>query len=290
VMCMNDTIEEHQWRKPLLTKAHALGIPRCWWGIEDPNAFGYFVRNVSDFDYIFTTDRKCVEFYNRRSVHYRRNWVRRPSGYWLPLAASPEHHYPVSLRDDAADFVLVAQSYLYWPARRAAVDALIKPLLHAGYTLKLFCPEDGWVEEPEIRACRVGGENYTENCSDHYSHGKIALGINCQSGTSHDLPSHRDTAMTSMRTFEALACGKPLLAFTSTAYSQLGFQYGAHFVWSEHSTTTLDLAKKLLDSPQGQQIYSEQGRRFVLENHTYAHRLARILKALNRRADPLSWR
>ncbi len=292
-MCMNAYLEEHVWRRRLLQVVQQVGkgsIPRVWWTIEDPNAWGYFGQNArrGDFEVVFSSDAQCVDKYRRRLMPaHHAHMVAKP--YWLPLAASPSHHYPVPLAEDAADFVLVAQSYLYWPARRAAVAALIKPILEAGHSLNLFCPDDGWTEVPEIRNCRVGGETYTEDCSEHYSHGKIALGINCQSGTVHDLPYHRNTTMTSMRTFEALACGKPMLSFTSTAYERLGFRNGEHFMWVEHHVRAKECAETLLGTPGGAQYMAEQGRKFVLENHTYKHRLDRILRAIAGRVDPQSW-
>jgi len=288
MLCLQDTQEEHGWRHKVLRDAYDLKIPRAWWTLEDPNAYPYFIQNVrqGEVDFIFTSARECVERYQRRvQPQAHRNTIR---VFWLPLAASPQHQYPLPVAADAADFVLVAQSYTYWPARRMAIDDLILPLLKAGHSLALFCPEDGWQDYPEIRKHRVGGETYAENCSEHYVHGRIALGINCQNGLPGDL--FPNTTMTSMRTFETLACGKPLLAANSTAYQFLGFENGVHFAWSGSPEQTVDYAKKMLESQHSQDVYAQQGRDFVLANHTYAHRLQRISNAIHSKADPRNWR
>jgi len=284
ILALNDTNEEQSWRNTVLERAGALGIPRVWWGIEDPNAFIYFVHNLDQpvFDFVFTSDRHTITRYVKQSFHYRPSF----KVLWLPLAACPTFHAPVPLASDAADFVLVAQSYLYWQARRAAADHLVKPLLQHGFSLKLFCPEDGWAEEPEIRACRVGGETYSPHCGQHYAHGKVALGMSCQCGNGFEPRGFANTSMTSMRSFEVLACGKPMLAFESTAFEQLGFRNGEHFVWTKGHVGTVLAAKKLLEEEGFRIQLAEQGRSFVLQHHTYAHRLDRILRTIQGTAHP----
>jgi len=96
--------------------------------------------------------------------------------------------------------------------------------------------------------------------------------------------------MTSMRTFEALACEKPLLAFVSTAYEQLGFRNNEHFMWAEHHLRTKECAKILLGNPGGAKYMAMQGRKFVLENHTYRHRLSRMLQAIRGKVNALDWK
>jgi len=100
---------------------------------------------------------------------------------------------------------------------------------------------------------------------------------------------YHGTAMTSMRTFEVLACGKPLLAYQSTAYAQLGFENGLHFRWVGSGAEALDCAHHLLNSAGAALVMAEEGRQFVLAHHTYAHRLQRILTAINGKAKPEAW-
>lgn len=46
--------------------------------------------------------------------------------------------------------------------------------------------------------------------------------------------------MTSMRTFEALACGKPFLAAHSDAYERLGLRHGEHLAAVRTPEETLE--------------------------------------------------
>jgi hypothetical protein len=84
--------------------------------------------------------------------------------------------------------------------------------------------------------------------------------------------------MTSMRTFEALACGKPFLAAHSDAYVRLGLRHGEHMAWVKAPEETLEWADRLL-GPEGQDI-ARAGRDFVLAHHTYGHRLRTIVESV----------
>jgi|GEM_PF-4528514 len=90
--------------------------------------------------------------------------------------------------------------------------------------------------------------------------------------------------MTSQRTFEALACTKPYLTVPSDAYEPLGFRNGEHMAWVKSAPEALD-AYDLLAGPEGAAM-AERGRAFVMQHHTYRHRLQRILDAVDGKAKP----
>jgi spore maturation protein CgeB len=99
----------------------------------------------------------------------------------------------------------------------------------------------------------------------------VVLGLNNQRS---GFDGRARTLMTSMRTFEALACGKPLLAAHSDAYERLGLAHGEHLAVVSTPQETLDWADRLL-GVRGHRM-AEAGRHFVLERHTYGHRLSTI--------------
>lgn len=236
-------------------------IPTVWHTIEDPNSFATFVGQAEGFDVIATSDAELLGAY--RAAHPRAV-VR-----WLPLAAQPMLHQPAPLGEDAADFVLIANWY-EGDARLEGVARVVEPIVDAGRTLALYSyarcrwPEKYW------RWWR--GETSCYDVAAYYPSGRIALGLNNQT---------YGTAMTSMRTFEALACGKPLIAAASDAYQQLGFSWGQHFFWSASPGETLELVREIDADPEASAAMAERGRAFVLAEHTYAHRLTAILTALS---------
>ena len=240
-----------RWQKPL-----------AWWTIEDPNAFAAFLDQAQQADAVFTTDAACIPAYCARLGHDR--------VYWLPLACSPTFHQPLGLSEAASDFVISANWYQN-QARLWGVETVVEPLWRAGYTLTLFCYASFMWPLPYQRFWR--GETSCRAVADQYRHGRVVLGLNNQR---RGMDRRAQTHMTSMRTFEALACGKPFLAAYSDAYERLGLVHGEHMVWVDRPADTLAWAERLLGA-DGERI-AQQGRGLVLTQHTYAHRLARLAK------------
>lgn len=246
-----------------LIEAKRWGKPIAWWTIEDPNWFETFVPQAAQADFVFTTDEVCIPRYRERLGHNRI--------FWLPLACSPELHYPLEPAEDATDFVLSGNWYIN-DARQWAIKTVLDPLLAAGYTLTLFCYENFMWSEPYRRFWKA--QTHYLTTAEQYRHGRVVLGMNNQRS---GMDGIEKTFMTSMRTFEALACEKPFLSSHSDAFERLGFVNGEHFIWVDNKSETVSQAEKLLQT-EGLQI-AKAGRDFVLTNHTYAHRLACIAEA-----------
>ncbi len=248
----------------MLRDARRFGKPLAFWTIEDPNSFETFLSQAGQADFIFTTDEACIPRYRERLGHNR--------CFYLPLACSPRFHRPLAMVDDPGDFVISANWYSN-RARLWGVETVIDPLLSSGYTLALFCYRSFmW---PSRYQSSWKGETSCRNVDDQYRHGRVVLGVNNQRS---GMDGRGTTVMTSMRTFEALACGKPFLATQSDAYSRLGLVHGQHMAWVDNQTDTLAWAQRMLQ-PEGEQIALE-GRRFVLTEHTYAHRLASVAETV----------
>lgn len=248
-------------------------VPVCWMTCEDPNGYLACVREAELADFVFTSCRTMIPHYRRDCGHDR--------VYWLPMAASEALHKPMPLVEDAADLVLLGNHYANWPAKVRFLDHILKPLLAAGKTLALHTyPTNEW--PPEIAALNRGATS----CFDvarFYPEGRIAVGASCQCGGGMD--QFAGTTMTSQRTFEALACGKPYLTIPSDAYEPLGFGYnGQYMTWQKCAPEALN-AFEILSGPEGAAM-AERGRAFVMQHHTYAHRLQRILDAIDGKAKP----
>lgn len=239
----------------------ALGIRTVWHTIEDPNSFGTFFQQAAGFDLIATSDEEMIPEYVR--------WFGAETrAVWLPLAAQPAMHAPRPTERSATDLVLIANWYTN-DARLAAVRTVLDPLLDDGLTLSLYAYAHPTWPAKYRRWWRGATSCY--DVATYYPTGRIALGMNNQAWR---------TAMCSMRTFEALACGRPFLSFHSDAYERLGFVNGEHFFWTDDPDDARETALALLLDPQGADRMAERGRAFVLEHHTYAHRLRTLLGAL----------
>lgn len=238
-----------RWRKPI-----------AWWTIEDPNSFELFLPQALAADVVFTTDEACIPRYRHHLGHDRI--------HWLPLAACPDFHHPLESSPEATDLVISANWYPN-SARQWAVDTVVRPLTRSGYSLSLFCYQDFMWPAEYHRYWK--GHTSCRTVSEQYRYGRVVLGLNNQRS---GFDGHPHTVMTSMRTFEALACAKPFLSAHSDAYSHLGFINGEHMIWVETPEQALSAAELLL-SAQGSRI-ANAGREYVLDHHTYGHRLVSI--------------
>jgi spore maturation protein CgeB len=253
------------------------GKPFCWWTIEDPNAFLAFLGQAKMADYVFTSDKACIWSYRQALGHER--------VFWLPLAANEWMHKPMPLADDAADFVFSGNWYDNQnQARRWGSETVVLPLARAGHSMAIFSYEEP--PYPELKPFWRGATScYTT--AEQYTHGRVVLGNNNQRS---GMDGRDKTYMTSMRTFEALACGKSFLAPQSDAYEALGLADHRDLAVSSRPEDTLAWAQALLGADGGGEIIAEQGRARVLANHTYGHRLNRIARAIKGEADPEDWR
>jgi spore maturation protein CgeB len=267
--------------------ADKVGIPFCYWTIEDPNSYAFTIHQARLADYVFTSDGALIQRYRRDLGHER--------VYWLPLAASEEYHHPLPLAEDAADFVLSCNWYDYWndgrPRNNARIwgtETVILPLARAGYSMVIYSYSPP--PYPELKPFWRDDGGGCRNVAEQYTHGRVVLGQNNQRS---DMDGIERTLMTSMRTFEALACGKPFLTPESDAYEALGFRCTEHMIWSDVTTATYVQAGYMRGGiaygEEASDAMGQRGRAFVLANHTYRHRLERIGRAIQGEADPEAW-
>ncbi len=256
---MNSTAPTH-WNA--LVQAKKSGKPIAWWTIEDPNHFSTFLRQAALADFVFTSDESCISTYQLRLGHNR--------VFWLPLACCPEIHVPMPREQEATDLVLSANWYDN-EARAWSAATVIDPLLGLGKSLTLFSYNGNLRSWPPKYRPFWRGERHYLTASDQYRAGHVALGIlNQRTG----LDGRGKTVMTSMRTFEALACGKPLLVGASDAFERLGMRNWEHLVWVTTPEETVKSIDRLL-SKEGEEI-ATRGRDYVVNNHTYRHRIDQI--------------
>jgi spore maturation protein CgeB len=247
-----------------LDGARRAGKPIAWWTIEDPNWLEHFLPQAARADHVFTSDEACIPRYRERLGHNR--------VHWLPLGCCPALHRPGQLEADTRDFV-VSGNWYENQARRWSVGIVVDPLLKSGRTLGLFCYASFMWPEPYRRHWL--GETHYLTTSEQYRRGRVILGLNNQRS---GMDGRGQTFMTSMRTFEALACGKPFLSSHSDAYARLGLVHGEHMAWVDTPAAALSWGDRLL-GPDGGRI-GAAGRTLVLSRHTYFHRLRTIVGAV----------
>ena len=259
---MNMAGTQPEYVRDLRNAAKKHGVPTVWHSIEDPNSFETFVEQAEGFDVIATSDRECIPKY----------WIRYPQAkvIWLPLAAQPKLHYPRPHEGTRplTDTILLANWYT-GRERLEQVRTVVEPVVDAGIPFRLFAyPTHRWPAKYEKDWAGATGPF---DVGRFYPEGKIALGISNQ--------CHR-TTMCSMRIFEAMACGLPLVAAVSDAFQSLGLEHGKHLMIASTPAEAIQWVRLLLEDPVEAQVIAECGRQFILEYHTYSNRLAKILETI----------
>ena len=169
------------------------------------------------------------------------------------------------------------------------MQTVILPLAEAGYSITCFSldepPYPILLREPNrwIGPTDPRSPGYYGATAEQYTWGKVVLGVNNQRS---GMDGRGETVMTSMRTFEALACGKPFLAAHSDAYEALGFKNAAFGIEGEGHMIVVPCDCQPDADIMGWfdrfgDAMAERGRAFVLAHHTYGHRMRAIMEAIN---------
>jgi spore maturation protein CgeB len=238
-------------------------VPNLYWAIEDPVCTDLTLMTYAvDADYIFTTTVECVPRYLalQKKVEV------------LLFGCNPEFHRNVGVhREYRHDIVLVASNY---SSRYDAAQWLVLPLAAAGFDIRIW---GLWWDDPArpvnlLKYPRsYGGLLPYEELPAVYSSAKIILGLNCDATS---------TTQTSMRPYEALACGGGIyLGHYTKAQAKL---FADLIVQTTNRTETLAQVTRILnqtESVRRQRAQNAQNK--VYQEHTYCQRARQIIRALD---------
>lgn len=239
-------------------------IPLMVWTIEDPVTLHISNYYAGYADYVWTT---TVE----RLPHYQ-NKLEKPAGLLL-FGCNPEFHKTVEPKEEFKhDIVLVAANY---SNRYDKADWFIKPLLDSGkYDIKIWGP---WWNDP-TRPINLdkypgvyGGMLPYEDLCSVYCSAKIVLGMNCDGSSK---------TQTSMRPYEALACGGGV--FVAHFTKAQGDLFGLHMFQTMNAVDTMTKIDWLLSEEEDiRKEHAKEAQQFVYETHSYKLRAEQIVKAFN---------
>lgn len=238
---------------------------KVFWSFEDPlhtqTWSKYMVERVQP-DLIFTHAFESVALY--RSMGKMANY--------LPFACDPTlHKQPSPHPAEHVDIALVAtlkEHYQGNPWRMHSLQCLLQPALQSGLRVGIW--GKGWQESGEILPFPVpakalkGPIAYLE-APEIYNSASIVLGL-------QNAPD-----LLTRRTFEVLGSGAFLLTLDTPAVRR-------HFVPGQHlavtqspEQTTAQIAFYLSHSAERHAI-AQQGQQEAYAHHTYAHRVATMVK------------
>lgn len=255
--------------KDLVTWCKSAGVPTVFWNKEDPAHYADFIEAAKLFDYVFTTDKKCVNKYKSDLGHDR--------VHVLEFAAQPAVHNPAKLnKSERNGNVAFAGTYFShkFKSRREQMDILLHGALEAanktGCSLEIFSrfQADPKYHFPEpFNQNIVGSLNYMEMLSA-YKEYSVFLNVN----TVTESPT-----MCARRIFELTASGAPVVTTPSKAIANL-FKDDEISVADSQKSAEIK-TRILVQSPEYADRIVHRGQREIWRAHTYAHRVESVLKA-----------
>lgn len=242
------------------------GVPHVYWDVESVNnlerwVLPYIHRTRPDL--VCTISAESIPAIERLGVPAR----------FLTFGCNPRVHRPTPPSPEfQCDFALVATAWNCWrDDRGTCLRQLLVPLLpgpaRVGVWGRLWdqLPPEAGFQVPA--ALRHGPVPYNR-AADVYASAAAVL------GPQNEL--HTGTQLT-MRTFEILGCGAPLLTYRTPAVTRL-FVPGRHLLATHSSAETQALARWLLEHPDRRRELADAGRREVMARHTYRHRAQELLE------------
>jgi spore maturation protein CgeB len=234
------------------------------WFVENFRHLTYWQQLAAGYDYWFVIQRAaCIDALKRAGadrVHY------------LPMAADPAVHRPVTLtadeqREYGADVSFVGAGY-------ANRRSLLPQWLSREWSFKLWGNEWDGASDLSGVLQRNGARIDTDTCVKVFN--GTAINLNLHSSSSLGLDVHPD--FVNPRTFELAACGafqlvdeRTLLAESFTSEEMVRFSQPADVP---------SLIRTWLNDSAARRVYADAARRRVLREHTYRHRMQDLLAAV----------
>lgn len=249
--------------------ARNLGIPCVFWNKEDGVHFERFIASAALFDNIFTVDINCVE-------HYRQRIDRKVKVAPLMFAVQPATHNfsGIGQRLCRANFVGSYSRHIH-DLRRERQDMLLSA---AASTLGLTVYDRNSQRKstnyryPDLQGMETKKSIPPHATAEVYKSTMASLNLNTVDDSE---------TMFSRRLIEIIACGG--LAVSTPALSiEKHFKDYCYVV--DARDEALEIFSHLKHGYSSQDLeMMRAGAEFVLNNHTYTHRIQTILDAISAR-------
>jgi spore maturation protein CgeB len=238
------------------------GIVAVLWTIDPPLNFQPIINVAPHYDYIFCQGTEAVELLNHAGIISVR---------WLPVACDASQQRPVELspkekRDYGNDVVFVGS---YYPNRAELFERL------TDFDLGIWGP--GWEKlhsDSPLRRFLKGGPLKPELWLKIYSASKIVLAAHYR-----DPEGRFPVYQASPRIFEAMACGTLVISDNQRDVFSL-FKDGEHLIGFDHPDDLVEKIRYYLEHPEERKEIARRGRQEVLQNHTYIHRIEKLLSVV----------
>ena len=239
-----------------------LNIPVAFWFVEDYQVLPYWQTYAPLYDYFFTIQRggEFEQLLNQKGVNH----------HYLPMAADPEKHKPVSLSEPeieefGSDISFMGAGY---PNRRVFLQTLLND------DFKLWGTEWDMNSPLAGKLQRSGGRISVDDYVKIFNASKI--NINLHSWMEPGIFNPRGDFV-NPRTFEIAACGGFQLCDPRIELPNL-FEIGKEIITFDSAEDFNRKKDYYLKNPEERGKIAEAGRQRVLRDHSYLHRMRDVLK------------
>jgi predicted nucleic acid-binding Zn-ribbon protein len=251
--------------RALIAACRERDIPTVFWNKEDPVHFERFKEAAALFDYVFTSDANCIDRY----AALEREGTGPISA--LQFAAQPRIHNPIGAPAERNPSPVFAGAYYRdrHIDRQTSLQMLLDAAMPFGLQIydRRFGSEDKAFGFPERFTERVKGALAYDEMIDAYRDNRVFLNVNSVT----DSPT-----MFSRRVFELLACGTAVVSTESVGVQRT---LGDVVSMIETPKEATDALTKLQDDDYWREL-TQRGRRRVMGEHTYRHRLVELASTL----------
>lgn len=251
----------------LLVYAKERGIPTVFWNKEDGVHFDRFIDSAKLFDHIFTVDENCIPRY--RAVvgpHVTVNTL------IFPVQPTTHNFTGFNFKHHRANFV-GSYSHHVHDRRRVWQDLMFDAVKHTDLGLTVIDRNSDRKSDnyryPSAPGLEVRPALPHAQTAQIYKDYLVSLNVNTIEDSS---------TMYSRRLVEILACGGIAVTNPSPAVDRYFKDY-CHVVHNAGEAT--DLFARLKHGPSADDLArAEAGARYVLAEHTWAHRLEEITRVV----------
>ena len=240
------------------------GICTVLWTIDSPLKFQPIIDVAPFYDHIFCQGTEAIELLDREGIE---------GAKWLPMACDPIEHRPVEIsaeeKERYGDDVVFVGSY--YPNRAELFENL------ADFDFGIWGP--GWEKleaKSKLRRRIKGSHTPPSEWLKIYSASKIVLVTHYQ-----DPEKRFPVYQASPRVFETMACGAFAVSDNQRDVFSL-FKDGEHLICFDNHGELIEKIKYYLDHSEERERIALQGREEVLKNHTYEHRIEKLLSVVGK--------
>lgn len=234
-------------------------IPCVFWNKEDNVHYEHFIDVAKMFDYIFTTDSRCVRRYIMET--------KKPT-FILPFACQPMIQNPIN-RSENNNAIFAGSWYNYYKSRCKHMEFLLDTKYRADIYDRNFHKKvtKNFVFPKKFLGMVRGGLDYEQLLKEMKSY-KVMLNVNS---------IERSPTMFSRRVYEALAMGTCVV---STKSLGVDYQFNGIVKMTSSKRMTEEHLTRIFESKDYRNRLSHKGYTYVMKNHTYDHRLRYIFKTI----------